>query len=61
MPSKTTSKNAFGHAVSGFLVEVEKVDLDELKAKYPEAFNRPFHPDAGPYIEGFLHKNGAEG
>jgi len=53
-PSKTTSKNAFGHAVSGFLAEVEKADLDELKAQYPDAFARPFHPDAGPHIESFL-------
>ena len=53
-PSKTTSKNAAGHAVSGFLVEVEKVDLEALRTRYPEALARPFHPDAGPFVEGFL-------
>jgi len=51
VPRNTTSKNACGHAVSGFLAEVEKTDLDALKAKYPEAFARPFHPCAGPGLE----------
>ncbi len=54
MPRNTTSKNAVGHAVSGFLVEVEKTDLEALKRKYPEAFARPFHRDAGPYCQGFV-------
>jgi len=46
-PSKTTSKNVTGMATSGFLVEVEQVNLDELRRQYPEAFERPFHPTAG--------------
>ena len=37
-PHNTTSKNAAGMATSGFLVEVEKADLEELKIKYAEAF-----------------------
>ncbi|MEM2569839.1 MAG: molybdopterin-dependent oxidoreductase [Candidatus Bathyarchaeia archaeon] len=41
-PSKPTSKNVVGMVVSAFLVEVEKVDLDEVKQKYPEAFERPY-------------------
>jgi hypothetical protein len=41
-------------ATSGFLVEVERVNLDELKKKYPEAFNRPFHATAGPGVKSFL-------
>jgi hypothetical protein len=41
-------------ATSGFLVEVERVNLDELKKKYPEAFNRPFHATAGPGVQSFL-------
>jgi len=44
-------KNAVGHAVSGFLVDIEKTDMEALKAKYPEAFERPFHPCAGPGLE----------
>ena len=31
VPRHTTSKNAVGHAVSGFLAEVEKTDLEALK------------------------------
>jgi len=54
VPTKPTSKNAVGHAVSGFLAEVEKTDLEALNKKYPEAFARPFHPTAGPGIEGFM-------
>jgi hypothetical protein len=40
-------------AVSGFLVEVEKADLDGLKKRYPEAFARECHVAAGPCIAGF--------
>jgi len=54
VPSNTTSKNAVGHVVSGFLADVEKTDVAALKKKYPEAFARPFHPTAGPGIEGFM-------
>jgi len=46
-PRKTTSKNATGMVCSGFLVEVEKADLEELRSKYPEAFNRPYDRAAG--------------
>ena len=53
-PRKTTSKNATGMATSGFLVEVERVDLGELMKKYPEAFRRPYHPAAGLLMERVL-------
>jgi len=46
-PRKTTSKNATGMATSGYLVEVDKVNLAELTKKYPEAFKRPYRSDAG--------------
>jgi molybdopterin guanine dinucleotide-containing S/N-oxide reductase-like protein len=55
-PHKLNSKNCTGMATSGFLVEVERVDLDGLRKKYPEAFNRPLHPSAGLYLESFLEK-----
>jgi anaerobic selenocysteine-containing dehydrogenase len=54
VPRNTTSKNAVGHAVSGFLVQIEKTDMEALKHNYPEAFERPFHPCAGPDIEGWI-------
>ncbi len=53
-PSKTTSRNVAGMATSGFLVEVERVDLGELMNKYPEAFKRPYHPAAGLRMERVL-------
>jgi hypothetical protein len=37
--------------VSGFLVDIEKTDMEEIKRKYPEAFEKPFHPCAGPGLE----------
>jgi len=54
VPRNTTSKNAVGHAVSGFLVQVERTDMEALRRKYPEAFERPFHPHAGPGLEGWI-------
>jgi len=53
-PRNTTSRHAVGMAVSGFLVEMERADLDELRRQYPEAFKRPFHPAAGPSLESFV-------
>ncbi len=50
VPRNTTSKNAVGHAVSGFLVEVEKADLVALREQYPEAFARSFDRAAGPHL-----------
>jgi molybdopterin guanine dinucleotide-containing S/N-oxide reductase-like protein len=52
VPRNTTSKNACGHAVSGFLAEVEKTDLETLRGKYPEAFARECHITAGPCLAG---------
>jgi len=46
-PHNVTSRNATGMVVSSFLVEVESVNLDELRKKYPGAFRRPYHADAG--------------
>ena len=56
-PHNITSKNAVGMATSGFLVEVKKSDMDELRQKYPEAFNRPYDPGAGLRMEGRMHKH----
>jgi molybdopterin guanine dinucleotide-containing S/N-oxide reductase-like protein len=46
-PRNTTSKNATGMVSGGFLVDVEPVDLDELRREYPEAFARPYDKSAG--------------
>ena len=56
-PENTTSKNATGMAVSGFLVEIEKVtdaEWAEWRAKYPEAFARKVDPDFGVCLEGWI-------
>lgn len=53
-PHNLTSKNATGMVSSGFLVEVERVDLEELCQRYPEAFKRPYHLGAGLCLERVL-------
>jgi hypothetical protein len=54
VPRNCTSQNTVGMAVSGFLAEVEKVDLDEMHSRYPEAFARECHVAAGPCIVGIM-------
>jgi len=56
---RPTSKNAVGMAMSGFLVEVERTNLEEMRRKYPEAFSRKFSPSAGPIIESYMVEGGA--
>jgi anaerobic selenocysteine-containing dehydrogenase len=55
-PHNTTSQKATGMVVSSFLVEVERANLEELRKKYPEAFKRPYHADAGLRMERVLVK-----
>jgi anaerobic selenocysteine-containing dehydrogenase len=50
-PHNLTSKNATGMVVSGFLVEVERADVEDLRRRYPEAFSRPYHNGAGQCLE----------
>jgi anaerobic selenocysteine-containing dehydrogenase len=56
-PTNTISKNASGMAVSGFLVEIEKVsptEMDEWRTKYPEAFKRDYDPAYGPVLSSWV-------
>jgi molybdopterin guanine dinucleotide-containing S/N-oxide reductase-like protein len=46
-PRGVVSRNCLGVVTSGFLVEVEKVDLAKLRNKYPEAFKREYDPASG--------------
>ncbi|MBN1321486.1 MAG: molybdopterin-dependent oxidoreductase [Thermoleophilia bacterium] len=57
VPRNCTSKNTVGMAVSGFLVEVEKADLEALRAKYPKPFARECHVAAGPCVAGVMDKD----
>ena len=51
---KTTSKNCAGEVTNSFLVGIEKVDVFELAAKYPEAFSRKYDPETGILIDAFI-------
>ncbi|MCL5734642.1 MAG: molybdopterin-dependent oxidoreductase [Actinobacteria bacterium] len=53
-PKSPMSKNATGMATSGYLVEVERVDIDALRAQYPEAFARPYDGASGLCMERVL-------
>jgi trimethylamine-N-oxide reductase (cytochrome c) len=46
-PHRSTSKNVFGMVSSGFLGEIEPVDLNRLRENYPHAFETPYDPGAG--------------
>jgi trimethylamine-N-oxide reductase (cytochrome c) len=49
-PENGTSKNCWGMATSGYLVQVEKVtmaQMEEWRNKYPEAFAREYDPASG--------------
>jgi len=54
-PTNITSKNAAGEVTSGYLVNVEKVDVFELAKQYPEAFSRKRDEGIGVnYIKNFV-------
>jgi anaerobic selenocysteine-containing dehydrogenase len=57
-PHKILSKNATGMATSGYLVEVARADLDDLRSRYPEAFGRPYHSGSGLTLERVLANGG---
>jgi trimethylamine-N-oxide reductase (cytochrome c) len=46
-PHGLISRNCLGVVTSGFLVEVEKADIAELRDRYPEAFGREYDPASG--------------
>jgi trimethylamine-N-oxide reductase (cytochrome c) len=56
-PIGTTSKNAAGQATSGYLVQVEKLDMAEMqrwKEMYPEAFNKEYDSNSGLHFNAWL-------
>jgi trimethylamine-N-oxide reductase (cytochrome c) len=55
-PHNVTSKNCAGMVCSGFLVEVERADMDELRRKYPDTFNKPYDQAYGLILERVLVK-----
>jgi trimethylamine-N-oxide reductase (cytochrome c) len=61
-PSNILSKNCTGHCVSGFLVEVEKLEpneMEEWRQKYPDAFARDYDPAYGVLFSGWVEKEEA--
>ncbi|MBQ9044234.1 MAG: molybdopterin-dependent oxidoreductase, partial [Eggerthellaceae bacterium] len=49
-PEKQVSKNCRGFAVSGYLIDVAKLEdaeMDQWKAEYPDAFARDYDPEIG--------------
>jgi molybdopterin guanine dinucleotide-containing S/N-oxide reductase-like protein len=58
-PRNTMSKNCLGQATSGYLVDVQKVtmsQMDQWKAKFPEAFEREYDPGSGLRFDGWVTK-----
>jgi trimethylamine-N-oxide reductase (cytochrome c) len=58
-PANTISKNATGMAVTGFLVQVVKLDPDEMETwreQYPEAFSRNYDPSYGQLFNGWVEE-----
>ncbi|TWH56919.1 trimethylamine-N-oxide reductase (cytochrome c) [Desulfitobacterium sp. LBE] len=53
-PGATTSQNAAGEVTNGYLVGLEKVDIDALKTQYPEAFQRQYDADSGLVFEAWI-------
>jgi trimethylamine-N-oxide reductase (cytochrome c) len=56
-PTAITSKTVTGMVVSGFLVEIEKLEdkeMEEWKQKYPEAFARKVDEAAGVCLDGWM-------
>jgi len=55
-PHNITSKNATGMVASGFLVEVEAVNILELMKQYPESFKKPYDGGSGLRLERVLEE-----
>jgi anaerobic selenocysteine-containing dehydrogenase len=55
-PHNVTSKNCAGMVTSGFLTEVERTNLDEMRRKYPEPFSRPIDKGSGLTFERVLYR-----
>ncbi len=53
-PRGVVSKNCLGGTASGYLVEIEKVDLAQWKSENPEAFNRDYDPATGLLFDAWV-------
>ncbi|MFH1490473.1 MAG: molybdopterin dinucleotide binding domain-containing protein, partial [Pseudomonadota bacterium] len=58
-PGNITSKNAVGNAVTGYLVQVEKLGMDEMdqwRRDYPEAFEKKYDPASGLRFDAWIEE-----
>ena len=56
-PGNITSKNAVGNAVTGYLVQVEKLGMEEMdkwRREFPEAFERDYDPSSGLRFDAWI-------
>jgi len=56
-PRNITSKNCAGQATAGFLVNIEKADIEGLKARYPDVFSRKFDGSGVLFVDEWLEGN----
>jgi trimethylamine-N-oxide reductase (cytochrome c) len=55
--SGTSSRNAVGQATTAYLVEVERLSMEEMdqwRRDYPEAFEREYDPDSGLCVNAWM-------
>jgi len=57
-PTMVTSKNCVGEVTSGYLVNIEKADLDALKRQYPDVFSRKFDGSGVCYVDEWIIERG---
>jgi len=53
-PQGKVSQNCLGVVTSGFLVEIEKADLEQLRRNYPAAFSREYNPESGLIFDAWV-------
>jgi trimethylamine-N-oxide reductase (cytochrome c) len=62
-PDWLTSKHCVGEATSGFLIEVQKVTMEEMeewKRLYPSAFEREYDPASGLRFNAWIIEEGGK-
>ncbi len=55
-PTNVTSKYAVGEVTNGFLVNIEKADLDALRREFPETFGRTLDEGEGVSLSNWVVK-----
>jgi anaerobic selenocysteine-containing dehydrogenase len=56
-PGNITSKNAVGNAVTGYLVQVQKLGMEEMdkwRREFPDAFEKDYDPSSGLRFNAWL-------